>query len=844
MASEEAFKPSALFNDIEQKLATFWESKRNCFVGRETVIKELVNGVLQLSSDSEKNVKTNFVVIEGAPGAGKSSVAAALPAKFTFGNGQPELKLISYAFSLSHQHINTIADFAEYVCGCLQRDFGVGDKRDPDPVNRLKTCLLEAAQSPIAEEAGRIYLLIDGLEEFRGYLKLLEQLPRSSKIMYLLFAQPNVVQVDDKNNFTIIKLADLTPEEGIQILKDRLGDDKWETAQPIAVKLLAHPENLNPLILTEFAKEFAQHPGIKDDLWEGVRGLKSYFDRRAEDLGEVERKILGALAYAYEPLSLEALDCFVGEDAPVLRNSFDVVGRFIVSYDNLKNRHNKRYEYRHNAWKTFARDFRAAGTSFALWSGENASSCKVDDLGYSLRWGARHLICAAEWDKAARLLMDFDYLMGRIMAGARDSLFQDYEEVSQHCENQIFKDWFAFIGEIVHILWRDDRDWGAERIFYQLAWEDTKREVVSAAAKKYDTEGKVTWVQMLASEANRIDSQKATKLNNCRFLAVDCGRLQISEGDPALVEWEPYKDCLNQFNKAYRSIATYARGFLELAGDKIMTWGLPTNPLRIWDVSTGTLLTEIHGPTYAVEGAIALNDGRILLWYDQGHENSPLPRIWNIGINSLVEFRDAGCLRFALKLKDNRILTSSHYDNDPGPQIWNPTLEKVSAKFKGNTESVYHAVELLDGKILSWGSYDDPICIWCANTGECLQKSNSPYKMFIDEAIRLEDGRVLFRGEMVTATTIDLRMVGRDEVFDVSKGRYLKYGERIHSGNGFALCLWDISKNSLGAVWQSKFNIFKLIAKTSFPMNVILHNNGVVTINLLTGTSNGKNHGG
>ena len=113
--------------------------------------------------------------------------------------------------------------------------------------------MLEAAASTIAEETGRIYLLIDGLEEFPDYLELLKKLPRSPKIMYLLFAQPNVVQVEDKNNFSRINLPDLTVPEARQILKDRLGD-RWEAGQVIADKLLAHLENLNPLILTEFER--------------------------------------------------------------------------------------------------------------------------------------------------------------------------------------------------------------------------------------------------------------------------------------------------------------------------------------------------------------------------------------------------------------------------------------------------------------------------------------------------------------------------------------------------------------------------------------------------------------
>lgn len=784
---------SSLFLDIEQKLTTFWGSKWNCFIGRETFIKGLVDSVLQLSSDPEKNIKTNFAIIKGEPGAGKSSVAAVLPRQFNAGPAQPEPKLICYAFSLSQPDINTLGDFVEYVCGCLQKNYGIGDKRDQDPVIRLKTCLREAAESPIAEETGRIYLLIDGLEEFPGYRELLKNLPRNRKIMYLLFAQPNVVQVDDRENFCTIDLPPLTVEEAKQILKNRLGDRR-ETAEIIASKLLAHAENLNPLILAEFAEELTQRPEITGDWWGEIRGLKSYFEKRADEFDETTRKLLGALAYAYEPLTHYTLTQFADVDGPVLRNSMNVACRFVVGYSG-------KYEYRHNAWKTYAKDFPRTGKDFALWIGKNALKEKADDSGYSLRYGVRHLIETAEpqWGKAAGLLSDFNYLMRRVKTKGWDALFEEYEEVAKNLAHSepSFDDWRGFFREKGNMLLRGDKNWGAERILYQLAWEDGEDSAVSAAADKYTEEGKVTWERLLATRP------KHKKRQHCLSIP-------------------------------------HVEGAIELQGHRILSWQ-QNDPLRISDVTTGRPLLEFGADSGFVLGAMELKSGKVLFWTD-----AQVLNVWDVASKKRIsEFKvqEEDKIRHAIKLQDSRILLQGRntlwtFDEgmdkglkrlaqveggihavtelkdgrllvcpaDSAPGIMSIDTGSWRAKFEQDWEETDNedpseedgAVELKDGTILSWSEKGPHV--WAPTKGNpaVWERIDWFEERGEVEMLPLEDGRLLsWSGdELDIRKSIDdedgLTLVGHTD--NINGAIKLKDGRRILSwSDDHTLRIWDSS---------------------------------------------------
>ncbi len=740
------FEASPQFNYIDNRLADLWSAKRAGFIGedREAFIKTLVHTIFTSA--------TPFILIEGDPGVGKSAVAAMLPDKFESFDGWPYRNLIRCAFSLAYPDINSLKDFTEYVCGCLQQEFGIADAAalQDDWGQRLRDCLLRAADSPEIAEAGRVLLLIDGLEECPDHVALLEALPRSNKIVYILFAQPGVVKVNDGGNFLKITLPFLAKATAKQILKNILGK-KWNAAAPSAAGLLKHSRNLNPLILTEFAAEFTQRPAMSGAWWGDICGLRSYFLKSVVGFDAVTRKLLGALACAIgENLTSKTLTAFADADTSVARKSMQTASRFVRYAPDSGG-----YEYRHNAWKTFARqEFSHSGRKFALWCGANAGTAKVDDNGYSVRHGVRHLIAEKEWAKAARLLTDFDFLMRRAKEGGISSLFSEYAALSRHCHGPVFRDWADFFREKGHLLFLATKAWGAERILFQLAWEDGEDSLASAAAVKYAKKGKADWERMLA------DRPKHKSRSKC---------LVIQGGRPTVL-------------RDGRILATYENGYL-----------------RVWDAATGACKAEFYGHTDKIFGKRQLRDGRLLSW----SEDATL-RIWDTatGVCEAELKGHTARVEAAMELKDGRILSCSV---DKTLRLWNAASGECEVELKGHLSSVRGALELLDGRVLSWSWQDSDLCIWNTVTGECETELKGHTER-VHGAIVLSDGRLLSCSLDATLRLWDAASGACEMVFKGHTGWVvgvilLKNGRLLSWARDGTLRAWDIATGKCEAVF-------------------------------------------
>lgn len=720
------------FEYIEQKLSAFWWSRRGNFIGRGQFIRELEETVQHENSATDKNI----ILVEGAPGAGKSAVASVLQ-----GN-EAIPRLISYAFSVSHPDINNFGSFSEYVCGCLQRNFNIPDVQALDPLDKLQSSLVAAANSPVAEENGHIYILLDGIEEFPEYFQLLKRLPRKEEIVYLLFAQPNVVKIEDAAR---LQLPALDKNEAIKILENCFGDG-WAAAKPVAYKLLEHEENLNPLILTEFAKDFVPGTKVSGDWWEQIRGLRSYFEKRTEDFDETTRGVLGALAYSYEPLSKPTLEEFAHVDAPVLERCLSLATRFVELKDGA-------YEYRHNAWRTYAHEIyeKGSGERFAMWSGENAYSETTNDLGYCLRWGARHLIDFEKWDKASKLLSDLNYLMRRVKTPSLNALFEEYAQVAREAQNKEFEDWRGFIQEKGYMLWRGSKDWGPDKILFQLAWEDGADSAVSLAADKYLKANKVSWNWLHTS---RNDHKRR---RNCLTMAP-------------------------------------AKNAIELEDGRILSWD-KTEPIQIWDAITGKCLVTFEKASSNVGGVIELNDGRLASWGENGDWC-----LWNLATGKCTKrtvWKDF-LVWNAIKLKDNKVLLRGK----KGFGVWDDSITK---EFSPVSEDISGAIQLRDGRILTW-SADNPPRLWKIKTEQSRRDKEITYLFatcqgelkFDREDVKLEDswdltddgdqemdiipeiyGAVQFAVELKDGNILTLLGENGHRIFDPNTGVCIDGGEDL-----------------------------------------------------------------
>lgn len=736
---------TAQFRHIENRLLTHQAMKAEGFVGRETEIETLVKDVLR----SEKR----FVVIEGEPGAGKSALAAVLPGHFVGPS-----TLIRYAFSLEFPDINDLGSFSEYICGRLSREYGVRARSDASAPwhARLSHALTGAAYSLSSPDARRIYILIDGIEECPNFQELLPVLPRDNKIVYLLLTQPGVINPIDRMNCEKRPLRPLAIETARHILKRRLGN-LWTSANDLVEDLLRHEQNLNPLVLTEFAEEFENHPGSARDLWNGIQGLQSYFRKRCELFDPITREILGALSCVVgDNLSNSALAAFTGEEQVKFRNSMNAATRF-VKYASGG------YQFRHNAWKTYSRkEFNQTAKRFASWTGRNARTNAVDDGGYSLRHGARHLIDEKEWEEAAELLSDFEFLMRRVDPNAMRGLLNEFEAVRPHSQTPEFIHWWGLFREKGHLLSRGTERWGADRILFQLAWEDGEDSAASAAAKKFLQQGKATWEKILAQPPTRKYRRNHIAIPGCPpVIRLRDGNLLTGADDCDLRIWNSATG-----DSIYALSAGFAGSIsvLELNDGSILAWEGGEHPsVGIWNPTTDQWTPVLTGIPGCVLDAREREDGRVFLRIfnqstrtfdlsgnvvDDAHWDAMRP-IRTINLGSERQLSWSGAVLYlrnhkssprgiellghqdevngAIALRDGRLLS---WSKDMTLRIWTSSGE-FAANLAGHADIVMDAMELQDGRLLSWDSRH-VVRIWSAK-GEFqreLKVTNNPHGQF------------------------------------------------------------------------------------------------------------------
>lgn len=173
-------------------------------------------------------------------------------------------------------------------------------------------------------------------------------------------------------------------------------------------------------------------------------------------------------------------------------------------------------------------------------------------------------------------------------------------------------------------------------------------------------------------------------------------------------------------------------GALEMNDGRLLVWG--DNGLRLWSADREKH-SELIGHTHLVSGAIETSDGRSLSWGLDG-----TLRLWSWdGSQSRQLKGHSGWVKGALETKNNRFLS---WANDGTLRLWSSD-GSVCTVLEGHTSSVIGALETGDGRFLSW-SLDGSLRLWSSDGGQSseLKGHSSP----IDGALEARSGSFLSWG--------------------------------------------------------------------------------------------------
>jgi WD40 repeat protein len=333
---------------------------------------------------------------------------------------------------------------------------------------------------------------------------------------------------------------------------------------------------------------------------------------------------------------------------------------------------------------------------------------------YAWRWVAYHLVQSGRKDNVRRLLLDFDYLQGKLEATDPNALLADYDYLAGEGELKLIQ---STIQLSAHVLFRDSRQLAGQLLGRLLGHETINIQALLeqvAEGKPWPwfrplnrnltaPEGFLTrapechntdWVRAVAVT---VDGQRAVSASYDRTLRLwdlESGRtLRLLEGHQGWV----------------RAVAVTADGRRAVSGSDDRT-------LRLWDLSTGQTIRTFEGHKDWVRTVAVTADGQRAV---SGSDDRTL-RLWDLERGQTIRLLEGHTdwVRAVAVAADGRQAVSG--SDDRTLRLWDLGTGQSIGTLKGHAHFVNAVAVTPDGRRAVSGSWDRTLWLWDLKSGETI----------------------------------------------------------------------------------------------------------------------------
>lgn len=396
----------------------------------------------------------------------------------------------------------------------------------------------------------------------------------------------------------------------------------------------------------------------------------------------------------------------------------------------------------------------------ANWLDEGAmfsNSRKVMELPWQL-------LQAGRIEDLKTLLTDIGFCMSKCRINEVDDLINDYASVPLEPGASDFSNWQQFVVSNSHLLRRGNPQWSSDRIWLQLAMEQSDDLPLHESARKLIDAGRINWPVVTRISVPNNSKRKSEAVVLELHSAPVVGILQLN--DDRLISWDE-RGCLalwtGNVGKFFPDRHFFkVHGAMQIRSNRLASWS--SNELMVWDTENLVQIARQCAHTQPIKGLVPIDDQVFATWADEatiylwgvddgkpsgalkGHKGA-VTFLFSMAGDCLLSGSSDGTLRlwFAAKSECRQVITAVSGEVAGGRlcpngnvltwsrstvTLWSPTLEAIGSfeagrnlglGFDSSEGHVWRISDVLMTKSCRWivsrsESVEESLKLWDAKT--------------------------------------------------------------------------------------------------------------------------------